>query len=62
MGRTGERVKTFFEKLFKVGKRGFLLGFLRVFCAFFALVVSLSSARLSGRQAVCRFPTDEIDG
>ena len=28
----------------------------------FALVVSLSSARLSGRQAVCKLPTDEIDG
>jgi hypothetical protein len=27
----------------------------------FALVVSLSSARLSGRQAVCKLPTDEID-
>jgi hypothetical protein len=25
------------------------------------LVVSLSSARLSARQAVCTFPTDEID-
>jgi hypothetical protein len=26
-----------------------------------ALFVSLSSARLSARQAVCTFPTDEID-
>ena len=32
-----------------------------VFAGDFALVVSLSSARLSGRQAVCTLPTDEID-
>ena len=32
-----------------------------VFTGDFALVVSLSSARLSGRQAVCTLPTDEID-
>ena len=31
------------------------------FAGDFALVVSLSSARLSGRQAVCKLPTDEID-
>jgi hypothetical protein len=54
LGERGERVKEKSKYFLKGAKR----------CGFIgenALVVSLSSARLSGRKAVCTLPTDEAD-
>lgn len=50
----GERVKEKNKFILRESEKA-------VFTGDFALVVNLSSARLSGRQAVCKLPTDEID-